>query len=93
MKIDPNTMMFQDMTQAEAREVEEVASKVILEGGVPVDHPILKEWLEVCGFSDHRALLVMCTVFPGRALLSVLRHIREQERKASFGDSTDLYMR
>lgn len=78
MKVDPKTLLISEMTDLEAASVLEWAERIVLTGDFPpVDPPWLALWMQTAGFDGRQRLMVLSTVAPQRALLSVLHHRRE----------------
>lgn len=73
MKVDKDTMLFNDLTTEEAYELGELAHNIIMNGESATTHSFFKIWCEECEINEKQKLLVMATAFPQRALLSVLR--------------------
>ena len=90
MKINYQTLMFEELSSEEARELEDTA-RAILNGPPPNPYPKwLNEWcLAATGGRDIYGLLVLATVFPARALLSV---IDWQKNQNSFGKVEEIVM-
>lgn len=80
MRINPATLLFEDFTPQEGKEILACARAIVLDGKVPHPYPAwLDQWMQVAGFEADRRLLVISTAFPQRALLSLLK---EAEREA-----------
>ncbi len=76
MHVDPQTLLFTEMTDDELADLRLLAESIVLQGETAYGHPLFDAWCAVAGYSDphdSRKLLVMSTVFPQRALLSILR--------------------
>jgi len=76
MKIDPVTLLFSDFTQDEAREMYAWARAVQHGPCPPLDWaslpPWMNLWMEVGGYGERQALLVISSVVPSRIFLSLL---------------------
>jgi hypothetical protein len=81
MYIDPKTMMFNDLTASEAEILLNLVQPQIFTGIVP-QHPFVALWMEECGFTkvDHHPLLAISSIFPQRALLSLVEYYRVQKK-------------
>jgi hypothetical protein len=75
MRVNPTTMLFEDMTDDEADEVMATAEAIVF-GTIPCPLPKhIDLWVDTCGVDRERQwLLMMSTAYPQRALLSVARH-------------------
>jgi hypothetical protein len=78
--INKTTKLFEDLTDQEAKELQEWVEGVVFRGTFPVDHPdLIEHWLTAFGFrSNENTLLVISTVLPQRVALSLLAR-RDQE--------------
>lgn len=76
MRIDPNTLMMTDLTKDEAKEVEMVVRHIMWNSTPPSPYSVwLTEWCNIAtNGRDAYGLLMLATVFPAKALLSVLDH-------------------
>ncbi len=73
MHIDPTTLLFKNLTVDERAEVYQVSKALILEWKVPHPYPEwLEAWMRVGKFDERQRLLVLGTIFPARALLSLI---------------------
>lgn len=61
-----------ELTKEEASDLELFIEKVIIDGYVDMSHPAWVAWFTAAGFNESQQLLVYSTVFPQRALLSVI---------------------
>lgn len=74
MRVDPTTLLFEDIDDAMAVEMFGITEALVLKGTVPNPHPAwLAEWFRVAGFTGDRELLTLATVLPSRVFLSLLR--------------------
>lgn len=75
MRVNPDNMLFEDMSSEEAGALYAAMEALVLKGTItPECHVLFETWRLACGFDDRQGLLVMSTVLPQRGLLSVLRH-------------------
>ena len=75
MKINAESMLFEDLTGQEAQELLDLAEAIVLRGDDKwKGHPLVITWMEKFGVKSERQLLVIATTFPQRALLSVIHH-------------------
>lgn len=75
MKIDKTTMLFYELTPYESDELIELAERVVQKGECIILHPLFLKWTKACSLTDVRSqLLVMSTLFPQKALLSVIKN-------------------
>jgi len=81
MQIDPKTMLFTGLTQVEADTLCNLAENVVVHGTVPC-HPLTDEWFRICGFTETYKILIWSSVFPARALLSVVCFYKKQLEQA-----------
>jgi hypothetical protein len=72
-KIDSKTMTFIDLTVEEQKDLRQLARDIGYLGKVNWKHPLLIQWMNYFGYSPDQQLLVVTTVFPFRALDSVLK--------------------
>jgi hypothetical protein len=66
-------MLFTELSIDDITKLVDLAARVVTKGEIVLDDPVFKRWCEVCGFNSNR-LLVMSTVFPSKALVSVVQH-------------------
>lgn len=75
MRIDHATMLFVDLTDQEALELQAFAESVVLHGNIPNPQPEwVDQWMREFGYDERQRLLVISTAFPQRVLLSVARY-------------------
>jgi len=72
MKINKASMMFTRFSEDERKEMIRVARKIIIEGIVEWENPIVKVWMQECCENENQKLLVATCVLPQRILLSVV---------------------
>ena len=66
-------MLFEELTSQEKQSLVEISKEIVFNGNIPWDNQLLNRWMEHFGYtSPDRKLLMVSTVFPQRALLSVL---------------------
>lgn len=74
MKVNEKTLLFEGMTPEDCDVVRQVAEGIIFNGTTPWPYPEwLAKWFKAGKFDENQSLLVISTVFPQRALVSVLR--------------------
>lgn len=74
MRIDPTTLLFENIDPETQYEMYRVTKALVLKGEVPHPRPEwLEEWLRAAGYDDRQALLAMSTSLPARVLLSLLQ--------------------
>ena len=82
MKINPTTMLFENLNAIEAAQLEVVTEAIVMHGDISgqFTQSYFREWCKACKFdSDQRqGLLLISAAFPQRALLSLVRHHKEQ---------------
>ncbi len=73
MKVNSKTLLFEDLSNSERIELQSICEDIILYGRIPPSsNRLISTWLEAGGFkTDGGILLVISTVFPARALLSI----------------------
>lgn len=77
MRVDPKTLLFVDLSEQDSIDLISWAENVVLRGHLPPeDPPWIDAWLAAAKLGDNQRLLVLSTVIPQRALLSVLHHHR-----------------
>lgn len=77
MRINKTTMLFEDISSDERREMLQFCEQIVLHGKPPWPHPAwLTEWLTTFGYDERQALLLMATAIPQRVMLSLLRSER-----------------
>lgn len=73
MKVDPKTLMFTNMSREDRAAVMNVVLDIMNKGRTPWPYPEwLSDWFKAGNFDEHQSLLVISTVFPQKALLSIL---------------------
>ncbi len=78
--VDPKTMLFTELDETEATELLEGCEALVLTGDLPqaCRETYFEPWCKQCGFEDRQSLMVLSTVFPARALLSLVRFLRQR---------------
>lgn len=81
MRVDPQSLLFVDMTPEEAAQVEEVAMAITLQtrSVYPEGEPLWQTWSAAYPVPMGQLLLVFATVFPLRCFASAVRY-REVSR-------------
>lgn len=75
MKIDPESLMFTDLTDVESVELYRVAEGIV-RGDIPHPRPEwMREWFRVSHTQASQELLMLSTVLPLRITLSILKKI------------------
>lgn len=78
MNIDPETLLFSDLTDEDAASMREWARRVILGPPPGLDRESWPEWLikwvEVSGLDDRQVLLMLSSVAAARVLVSLDIH-------------------
>lgn len=83
MRVNPTTLLFEDLDQAAALLILQMSEALVLEGEVPYPYPAwLEEWMQAGNFDAGKRLLVISTAFPQRALLSVARFYAQAQLDA-----------
>ena len=74
MNIDPKTMLFRHLNNAEKAELLEISRALVQEGKVPArDNKLVSQWLDAMGCNTDREFLPTVSIsFPQHALLSLL---------------------
>lgn len=73
MKINPTTLLFEDLTDDEREELRSYAESVVIDGVFPQPEPHwVAFWAVMAGYDHRQKLIVMSTVLPQRILLSIL---------------------
>ena len=57
MKLNPSTLLFENLTQADAPLLRELTDR-LAKGGKVFDHPIAQEWFACCGIEKDRWAVV-----------------------------------
>lgn len=78
-RVNTSTLMFEDLTDDEADSLTRLAESIMFGPGLTQTEPLFETWMETSNFDARQRLLVMATVFPARALLSVLRRAKIRE--------------
>lgn len=74
MRINKTTMLFEDISPTERREMLAVCEDIVLRGKLPWPHPDwLRAWMDAFGFDERQQFLTISTAFPQRVLLSLLQ--------------------
>lgn len=60
------------LTNEESSDLERFIEKLIIDGYVDMTHPAWVAWFAGAGFDERQQLLTYSTVFPQRALLSII---------------------
>ena len=76
--LDPTDLTFDDLFDDEARELEQLAHNITIQGRPHLQHPAFLAWALAGGYDERQSLLVHTTAFPPRALLSTTRYWRER---------------
>lgn len=71
MQVNASTMLVSDISDVERADIVQLCEDIILHGKVDWNHPIAKQWLDVCAPDDRHKLLLYSTVMPQRLLLSL----------------------
>jgi len=85
MRVNEGTMLFEGLNEEDVHALYKLALNVVVAGRIDWDSYYLQEWLNVCFGSDTRhRLLVVTTVFPARAFISLVKwyRARHNERPA-----------
>lgn len=77
-RVDPTTLLFEDLTDEEATALTTLAERIMFGPGLTQTEPLFETWMEAGGFAGEQRLLVMATVFPARALLSIVRRTKRE---------------
>jgi hypothetical protein len=72
MRVNPSTLLFEDLTDKEAAHLVHLAETVLFASTPPSD-AYIEAWLKAACPEPHQRLLHLATLFPARALLSVVR--------------------
>lgn len=74
MRVHPVTLLFEDITPEEQREMRAWAEDLILRGRLPPQHPAwVTEWMRAGGYTDQQMRMLCSTALPQRVLLSLLQ--------------------
>ena len=78
MKINNDTLLFEDLTDAEATHLRTITEALVLSGTLPDwSDPMVDAWMRVCEYDERQKLLTLATAFPQRALLSLLKRVEK----------------
>lgn len=78
-RVRTDTLLFVDLTDEEAKQLQTDMEALILKGERgPINSTAFKMWSAVCRYSEDQELLMYSTVYPQRALLSLLRRKEEK---------------
>lgn len=73
MRVDFTTLLFHDLSDDEAKVLQDVGESIMLRGEVPHPMPeIINRWFEEGHLNTDRTLLVLSTVLPARIFYSLL---------------------
>jgi len=79
-RVRTDTLLFVDLTNEEAKQLQTDVEALILKGERgPINSTAFKMWSIACGYPEDQELLMYSTVYPQRALLSILRRKEEVE--------------
>lgn len=79
MKVEKRLMMLVDMTNEEASECLNVSEKILFDGIVDFESPVVKMWMEAFyPTANHNRLLVAVTALPQRLLISYINHLENE---------------
>ena len=74
MKVNRKTMLFEELTDIEKQGLLNISEKIVLKGEIPPQNNIyVSFWMKSLGYTDEQFLLLISTVFPQRALLSLIK--------------------
>lgn len=71
--VDPATLLFTDLSDEDAAHLTDLAYRLLFSSGLTQEEPLVEVWMKAGGFDNRQRLLMLATVFPARALYSVLR--------------------
>lgn len=75
MKVNSKTMLFEDMTDEEAEDLQKVCEHLVLDGAFDGNaRHFFEKWRKGSGLTEDQGLLTMSIAFPQRALLSLVFH-------------------
>ena len=73
MRINKNTMLFEQLSDEEKTDLLGVCKQIVFQGIVPWDNMLLNTWMTELGFnSPDRRLTMVSIAFPQRAMMSLL---------------------
>lgn len=79
MKVEKRLMMIVEMTPKEASECLKVAEKILFDGVVDFESPVVKMWMEAFyPTANHNRLLIAVTALPQRLLISYIDHLENE---------------
>jgi hypothetical protein len=75
MRINPTTLMFEDLSPEEALELFTQLDNIVTHGRIEYENPLLKEWFAVAPFNElHNKLMGASVVLPAKLGLSLTRY-------------------
>jgi len=74
MRINKQSMLWEELTPQEKIELYEWAESVVLRGEIPPHPSWLIQWFETFEYDERQRLLLISTAVPQRVLLSLLRN-------------------
>ncbi len=73
MKINKASLLFSDFTEEEAKEMQQVATGIMMAFHIPSPLPVwVHKWFEIGCIHPQQEPLMISQVLPGRILLSIL---------------------
>lgn len=79
MRINKETMLFEDLSEQDRSEMLSFAKDLVLRGITPNPLPdFVEQWMTAFGYSDYQRLLIISTALPQRILLSLTEDNNEQ---------------
>jgi hypothetical protein len=81
MKINTETLLFEDITPEEAADMQLWAEDCLLRGKLrseEEDPPWIKAWFTMLGYTPTQRLLLQSTAFPQRVLLSLVHYLQRE---------------
>lgn len=83
MKINKETMLFEELSYDEAEDLRFVCEDIVLAGnaGGVITERYFNAWAEGCGLDaqQHQRMMMLAVVFPQRALMSLVNFYKDQK--------------
>lgn len=82
MRINPTTLMFEDLSPHEADELSIQLENIVTHGKIEYENSLLKEWFVVAPFNElHNKLMGASVVLPAKLGLSLTIYYRDFLKK------------
>ena len=83
--VDPVSQLFDDLSPMEAQHVFDTVRACVLGGTSLYADPAFEAWRSVLQYDERQGILIMATVYPQRALLSLITYGHAGMLRRGFG--------